>query len=61
MPLRLSAWVLICGIEYYAPALIAFPSAELGGIMVRLGYPEPCGLRPLPVGRTMTALHASSV
>jgi hypothetical protein len=28
--------------------------------MVRLGYSEPCELRRVPVGRTMTALHASS-
>jgi hypothetical protein len=41
-------------------ALIAFLSPELGEIMVRLGYSEPCELRRVPVGRTMTALHASS-
>ena len=28
--------------------------------MVRLGYSEPCELRRMPVGRTMSALHASS-
>ncbi len=41
-------------------ALIAFLSPELGEILVRLGYSEPCELRRLPVGRTMSALHASS-
>src|SRR6266568_1468914 len=40
--------------------LIAFLSPELSEIMVGLGYSEPCELRRLPVGRTMTALHASS-
>ncbi len=41
-------------------ALVAFLSPELGEILVRLGYTEPCELRRLPVGRTMSALHASS-
>ncbi len=41
-------------------ALLAFLSPELGEILVRLGYSEPCELRRLPVGRTMAALHASS-
>jgi hypothetical protein len=42
-------------------SLIAFLSPELGEILVRLGYSEPCELRRLPVGRTLTALHSSSV
>jgi hypothetical protein len=42
-------------------ALIAFLSPELGEIMVRLGYSEPCELRRLPVERTIAALHTSSV
>jgi|SRR5580658_853601 hypothetical protein len=41
-------------------SLIAFLSPELGEILVRLGYSEPCELRRLPVGRTLTALHSSS-
>ncbi len=41
-------------------ALIPFPSPELGEILDRLGYSEPCELRRLPVGRTMAALRASS-
>jgi hypothetical protein len=41
-------------------SLIAFLSPELGEILVRLGYSEPCELRRLPVERTMAALHASS-
>jgi hypothetical protein len=40
--------------------LIAFLSPELGDVLVRLGYSEPCELRRLPVGRTMSALRASS-
>jgi hypothetical protein len=41
-------------------SLIAFLSPEVGEILVRLGYSEPCELRRLPVGRTLTALHASA-
>ncbi len=41
-------------------SLIAFLSPELGEILVRLGYSEPCELRRLPVGQTLTALHSSS-
>jgi Methylamine utilisation protein MauE len=41
-------------------ALIAFLSPELGEVMVRLGYSEPCELRRLPVGRTLSALRSSS-
>ena len=41
-------------------SLIASLSPEIGEILVRLGYSEPCELRRLPVGRTLTALHASA-
>ena len=41
-------------------SLIAFLSPEIGELLVRLGYSEPCELRRLPVGRTLTALHASA-
>ena len=41
-------------------SLIAFLSPEIGEILVRLGYSEPCELRRLPVGRTLTALHSSA-
>jgi len=41
-------------------ALIAFLSPELGDLLVRLGYTEPCELRRIPVGRTMSVLRASS-
>jgi hypothetical protein len=40
-------------------SLIAFLSPEFGEILVRLGYSEPCELRRLPVGRTLTTLHSS--
>ena len=50
-------WLAVLAFEL---ALIAFLSPEVSEIMVRLGYSEPCELRRIPVGRTMSALHASS-
>jgi len=50
-------WLAVLAFEL---SLIAFFSPELGEILVRLGYSEPCELRRLPVERTMAALHASS-
>jgi hypothetical protein len=50
-------WLAVLAFEL---ALIAFLSPELGEIMVRLGYSEPCEVRRMPVGRTMSALHASA-
>ena len=50
-------WLAVLAFEL---ALIAFLSPEVSEIMVRLGYSEPCELRRMPVGRTMSALHASS-
>jgi hypothetical protein len=50
-------WLAMLAFEL---SLIAFLSPELGEILVRLGYSEPCELRRLPVERTMAALHASS-
>src|SRR5947209_10892325 len=50
-------WLAVLAFEL---ALLAFLSPRLGEIMVRLGYSEPCEVRRMPVGRTMSALHASS-
>ena len=50
-------WLAVLAFEL---SLVAFLSPELGEILVRLGYSEPCELRRLPVERTMAALHASS-
>ena len=50
-------WLVLLAAEV---ALMAFLSPELGEILVRLGYSEPCELRRLPVGRTLAALHTSS-
>ena len=56
-PAEAELWLAVLAFEL---ALIAFLSPELSEIMVRLGYSEPCELRRMPVGRTMSALHASS-
>ena len=56
-PAEAELWLAVLAFEL---ALIAFLSPELGEIMVRLGYSEPCELRRMPVGRTMSALHASA-
>lgn len=39
---------------------LAALSPELGEVMVRLGYSEPCEVRRVPVARSLTALRASS-
>jgi hypothetical protein len=49
-------WLAVLAFEL---ALLAFLSPELSEIMVRLGYSEPCEVQRMPVGRTMSALHAS--
>ncbi len=40
-------------------ALIAALSPEIGEALTRLGYSEPCELRVVPVGRTLSALRGS--
>ena len=40
--------------------VLASLSPEIGEIMVRLGYSEPCEVRRLPVSRTLAALRAST-
>jgi hypothetical protein len=50
-------WLALLAAEV---TLLAFLSPELGEILVRLGYSEPCELRRLPLRRTMSALHASA-
>jgi len=60
MPSSASTAALWLAIAAFELALIAFLSPELGEVLVRLGYSEPCELRRLPVGQTLTALHSSS-
>jgi hypothetical protein len=56
---RTTAELLLAALAFEL-SLIAFLSPEIGELLVRLGYSEPCELRRLPVGRTLTALHASA-
>ncbi len=50
-------WLAVLAFEL---ALIAFLSPEVGELLVRLGYSEPCELRRLAIARTMSALYSSS-
>jgi hypothetical protein len=56
-PTTAELWLATLAFEL---SLIAFLSPELGEVLVRLGYSEPCELRRVPVGRTLTTLHSSS-
>jgi hypothetical protein len=60
MPSSFAAAELWLAVLAFELVLIACLSPELGEILVRLGYSEPCELRRLPVGRTMSALYSSS-
>lgn len=53
------AWLWL-GVLALELALLTALSPEVGEIMIRLGYSEPCELRRVPVARTLTALRSSS-
>jgi hypothetical protein len=50
-------WLAVLAAEL---AVLAVLSPEIGQMLARLGYSEPCELRRLPVARTLSALRASS-
>lgn len=52
-------WVVL-GIAVAEVAVLAALSPEIGEVMVRLGYSDPCELRRIPVSRTLSALRASA-
>jgi hypothetical protein len=54
-----TAWLLLA-LTAAELAVLAGLSPELGEIMVRLGYSEPCEVRRIPVSRTLASLRASS-
>jgi hypothetical protein len=56
-PTQAGLWLGALAVEL---ALLAALSPEVGQLMIRLGYSEPCELRRLPVARTLSALRASS-
>jgi hypothetical protein len=62
-PLRMpgsagAAWLLVAAIAAELAVLAAL-SPELGEVIVRLGYSEPCEVRRIPVARTLDSLRAS--
>ena len=60
MPSSPSAACLLVALAATELAVLAALSPELGELMVRLGYSEPCEVRRLPVSRTLAGLRASS-
>lgn len=52
-------WPLV-GIATAEVAVLVVLSPEIGEVMVRLGYSEPCELRRIPVSRTLGALRGSA-
>lgn len=52
-------WIML-GIAAAEVAALAALSPEIGEVMVRLGYSEPCELRRIPVTRTLSALRGSA-
>lgn len=53
------AWLWL-GVVALELALLVALSPEVGEILIRLGYSEPCELRRVPVARTLATLRASS-
>jgi hypothetical protein len=53
------AWLLVAAVAVELTAL-AVLSPELGELMVRLGYSEPCEVRRIPVSRTLASLRTSA-
>jgi hypothetical protein len=51
---------LVLGVLAVELLLLAMLSPEIGELMVRLGYSEPCEVRRLPVSRTLAALRGST-
>ncbi|HUN34550.1 MAG TPA: MauE/DoxX family redox-associated membrane protein [Trebonia sp.] len=51
--------LLLVAVAVAEVLLLAAVSPEIGEIMVRLGYSEPCEARRVPVGKTLAALRAS--
>ena len=52
------AWLVLVLLAVEIGVLAAL-SPEIGEVMVRLGYSEPCEVRRLPVSRTLSALRGS--
>jgi hypothetical protein len=53
------AWLTLAAVTAELAVLAAL-SPEIGQLMVRLSHTDPCELRAVPVGRTLSALRAST-
>jgi hypothetical protein len=53
------AWFTLAAVTAELAVLAAL-SPEIGQLMLRLSHADPCELRAVPVGRTLSALRASS-
>lgn len=60
MPSTPRAAAILIGCAVVEVIAIAAVSPELGEILVRLGYSEPCEIRRVPAARTLAALRSSS-
>lgn len=60
LPTATGQAVAVLGLLAVELAVLAALSPEIGEIMVRLGYTEPCEVRRLPVSRTLAALRGSA-
>jgi hypothetical protein len=56
-PATAELWLAVLAFQL---SLLAFLSPEIGEVLVRLGYSEPCEVRRIPASRSLTALHSSS-
>jgi hypothetical protein len=60
MPVSTDQAALLLAVGAAEFAALAALSPEVGEIMIRLGYSEPCEVRRLPVARTLSVLRANS-
>ena len=51
--------IVVLGVLVVEMSVLVALSPEFAGVMVRLGYNEPCEVRRLPVARSLAALRAS--
>lgn len=59
MPASAGQAIMVLVLAAAELAVLAALSPELGQVIVRLGYSEPCEVRRLPVARSLTALRSS--
>ena len=60
LPASASQSLLLMAVATAELTLLAALSPEVGKILVRLGYSEPCEALRLPVSRTLASLHGSA-